>query len=132
LPIHLAGFCKVVLDDIIAPLRVGLLIAPLRVGLLQNRTAQALKLPDHVARKLGKGGWRKPHDSPFRCIEPVSVSTADRRSGTARRFPSRSRRRIRKRRTVTGMPSSAIVARKARAVGARTAGGSRGRSPSAR
>jgi 3-demethylubiquinone-9 3-methyltransferase len=33
---------------------------------------------------------------------PVSVSTADRRSSTPRRFPSRSRRRIRKRRTVTG------------------------------
>ena len=37
-------------------------------------------------------------------------------------FSSRSRRRIRKRRTVTGMRSSAMAARKASAVGARTVG----------
>ena len=55
-----------------------------------------------------------------------------RRSGTPRPFPSRSRRRIRKRRTVTGMRSSAMAARKASAVGARTAGASLGRSLRAR
>ena len=47
-------------------------------------------------------------------------------------FPSRSRRTIRKRRTVTGTRSSAMAARKASAVGARTAGASPGRSPPAR
>jgi hypothetical protein len=41
-------------------------------------------------------------------------------------FPSRSRRTIRKRRTVTGTRSSATAARKVRAVGARTAGASLG------
>ena len=49
-----------------------------------------------------------------------------------RRFPSRSRLTIRKRRTVTGTRSSATAARKASAVGARIAGGSRGRSRRAR
>ena len=47
-------------------------------------------------------------------------------------FPSRSRRRARMRPTATGMPSSAMAARKASAVGARIAGASRGRSPRAR
>ena len=46
-------------------------------------------------------------------------------------FPSRSRRRIRKRRTVTGTRSSGMAARKASAVGVRTAGASPGRSPRA-
>ena len=54
------------------------------------------------------------------------------RSSTARPFPSRSRRTIRKRRTATGTRSSAMAARKASAVGARTAGASPGRSPRAR
>ena len=57
---------------------------------------------------------------------PVSVSTA------ARPFPSRSRRIIRKRPTATGTRSSAMAARKASAVGARTAGASPGRSLRAR
>ena len=60
---------------------------------------------------------------------PASVSTAARRSGTARPFPSRSRRTLRKRRTATGMRSSAMAARKASAAGARTAGAFPGRSP---
>jgi hypothetical protein len=47
-------------------------------------------------------------------------------------FPSRSRRTIRKRRTGTGMRSTAMAARKVGAVGARTAGSSRGRLPHAR
>src|ERR1700738_5147205 len=63
---------------------------------------------------------------------PVSVSTAARSSGTARPFPSRSRRTIRKRRTATGTRSSAMAAGKVSAVGARTAGASPGRSPRAR
>src|SRR5205823_9536487 len=62
------------------------------------------------------------------CLELNSA----RRSVTPRPFPSRSRRRIRKRRTVTGTRSSAMAARKASAVGARTAGASPGRSPRAR
>jgi hypothetical protein len=62
---------------------------------------------------------------------PVSVSTAARHSGTARPFLSRSRRKIRKRRTVTGTRSSSMEARKASAVGARTVGASPGRSPRA-
>ena len=49
-------------------------------------------------------------------------------SGTARPFPSRSRRTIRKRQTATGTRSSAMAARKVRAVGARIAGVSPGRS----
>src|SRR5271154_4276911 len=57
---------------------------------------------------------------------------AARRSGTPRPFPSRSRRIIRKRRTVTGTRSSAMAARKASAAGARTAGASPGRSLRAR
>ena len=58
--------------------------------------------------------------------------------GAARRAPgqalppSRSRRKIRKRRTVTGTRSSAMAARKASAVGAGTAGASPGRLPDAR
>ena len=52
-------------------------------------------------------------------------------SPTARPSPSRSRPTIRKRPTATGMRSSAMAARKARAVGARTAGASPGRSPRA-
>ena len=63
---------------------------------------------------------------------PLSASTAAPRSGIARPFPSRSRRRIRKRRTVTGTQSSAMAAPKASAVGARTAGAFPGRSPRAR
>ena len=63
---------------------------------------------------------------------PVSVSTAARRSGTARPFPSRSRQRLRTRRIITGTRSSAMAAREASAVGARTAGASHGRSPRAR
>jgi 3-demethylubiquinone-9 3-methyltransferase len=62
----------------------------------------------------------------------VSVSTAARRSGTPRPCPSRSRRILRKRRTVTGMRSSAMEVPKARVVGARTAGACPGRSPRAR
>jgi len=50
---------------------------------------------------------------------------------TARRSPSRSPRTIRRRQTATGMRLSAMGARKARAVGARTAGASPGRSPHA-
>jgi len=53
------------------------------------------------------------------------------RSGTPRPFPSRSRLRNRKRRTVTGTRSSEMAERKASAVGARTAGASLGRSPRA-
>ncbi|HXN26544.1 MAG TPA: VOC family protein [Candidatus Acidoferrales bacterium] len=47
-------------------------------------------------------------------------------------FPSRSRRTIRKRRTVIGTQSSAMAERKARAVGARTVGAFPGRLPRAR
>ena len=50
---------------------------------------------------------------------------------TARPFPSRSQRTIRKRRTATGTRSSVMAARKASAVGARTAGAFPGRSPRA-
>jgi uncharacterized glyoxalase superfamily protein PhnB len=63
---------------------------------------------------------------------PVSVSTAARRSNTPRPFPSRLRRTIRKRRTVTGTRSSAMAERKASAVGARTTGAYPSRSPRAR
>jgi hypothetical protein len=62
---------------------------------------------------------------------PCPVSTVARRSGTARPFLSRSRRKIRKRRIATGARSSAMAARKASAVGARTVGASPGRSPRA-
>ena len=51
---------------------------------------------------------------------------------TVRRFPSRSRRTIRKKRTATGTRSWAMAARKVRAGGARTAGASPGKSPRAR
>ena len=62
---------------------------------------------------------------------PVSVSTAARSSSTARPFLSRSRPIPRKRRTTIGMRSSAMAAKRVRAVGARTAGASPGRSPHA-
>ncbi len=62
---------------------------------------------------------------------PVSASTAVRRSGIVRPFPSRSRRTVRKRRTATGTRSSAMAGRRMRVVGARTAGASLGRSPRA-
>ena len=52
-------------------------------------------------------------------------------AGTARPFPSRSPRTLRKRRTATGTRSSAMAARRVSAVGARTAGASPGRSPRA-
>jgi hypothetical protein len=48
---------------------------------------------------------------------------------SARLFPFRSPPTIRKKRTVTGMRSSAMAARKARAGGARTAGACLGRLP---
>ena len=62
---------------------------------------------------------------------PVSVSTAAPRSSTARPFPFRSRRTLRRRRTATGTRSSATAVRKASAVGARIGGVSPGRSPRA-
>jgi hypothetical protein len=79
----------------------------------------------------GKKGDVLTGSSPSRAF-PVSVSTGARRSGTRRPFPSRSQQTIRTRRTVTGTRLSAMAARKASAVGARTAGASPGRSPRAR
>ncbi len=61
-------------------------------------------------------------------VSPASVSMADRRSNTMKPFRSKSPLRIRKRLTGTGMPSSAMVAKKVRAAGARTNGGSPGKS----
>ena len=63
---------------------------------------------------------------------PVSASMVDQRSGTPKPFPSRSRRRIRKRRTATGMRLLATAALRVHAVGARIAGASPGRSLRAR
>jgi hypothetical protein len=60
---------------------------------------------------------------------PCLGLNAARHSRTVRPFPSRSRRTLRKRQTATGTRSSAMGARKVRAVGARTAGASLGRSP---
>lgn len=63
---------------------------------------------------------------------PCLGHTAARRSSTPRRSPSKSQRTIRQRRTATGMQSLAMAARKVRAVGARTAGASLGKSPHVR
>ena len=88
-------------------------------------------------KKFYRNGWRLLKATPVADLRVNQITgdfaeqTGVRRSGTPRPFPSRSRRRIRKRRTVTGTRSSAMAARKASVVGARTAGTYPGRSPRA-
>ena len=41
----------------------------LGIGRLRDRTAPALKLPDHVAGKLGEGGGPKTHNPALRWVK---------------------------------------------------------------
>ena len=103
---------------------------------------QAIRTSGVVSQPLNDAGYRVAYavaENNLRNGRTVIADSVNPNIGAIREllsnprpFPSRSRRRIRKRRTVTGTRLSAMAARKASAVGARIAGASPGRSPRAR